>query len=396
MAEQAIDAEPWDIGLIKGFSTALCHSAETHCHGWPSDDGDLNPAEGVRQILRLTSAGVVSFLESDPDYPELVKQQTLNRQVQLPSADAVYHYARLHGRNSYRIRGFRGSAHIFQVSVWNGSCSNLLEYRLIDKKDNDTSPELAAGGELDLVLSADERPDNWLRLPEGECEIFVRQYYADWDVEEPARLTIEREGAVYPPPPPTRAEIAERIGMVSDWLRTQSAYFEKSIKFHLSTDPSLLPQLEIPEAFQDNVYLNGHYRCAPDEAIILEVTPPGAVYWGFQLANLQWEAMQYHMRQTSLNFRQAAIDSDGKLRIVISHRDPAVPNWFDTSGRSLGLLSGRYYKAENVPIPTLTRMPFAELRRHLPADTRPVSPEERQMMLRRRMASAFRRLCGDQ
>ena len=184
--------------------------------------------------------------------------------------------------------------------------------------------------------------------------------------------------------------------MVSDWLRTQSSYFEKSVRFHLSSDPSTLPQLPIPEAFQDNVYLNGHYRCASDEAVILDVTPPHAAYWGFQLASLQWEAMPYHERQTSLNFRQARLDADGHLRIVISHDDPGVPNWFDTSGRTLGLLSGRYYKATSVPLPKLEVVPVASVREHLPRDTPQVTATERQATLRRRRESAFRRLCGDQ
>jgi hypothetical protein len=386
----------WPDEMVSGLTDALRHAVAVHCHGWPEDDGELNAAEGVRQSIRLAAAGFACFLESDPDYPELVKQQTLSRQIQLPSADAVYHYARLHGRNTYRLRGNRGSAHVFQVSAWNGSCSNLRDYRLIDKQDGDTHPLLAAGRELDLVLSAKPQPGHWLRLPEGECEIFIRQYYADWDSERPALLTIEREGATYPPPPPTREAISQRLAMVGDWLRTQSGYFEKSIRFHLSTDPAVLPQLPIPEAFQDNVYLNGHYRCAADQAVILEVAPPSAVYWGFQLANLQWEAMTYHERMTSLNFRQARLDSDGGLRIVISHADPGVPNWFDTSGRTLGLLSGRYYKASSVPLPTLRTVPIQSIHEHLPSDTPRITAGERQATLRRRRESAFRRLCGDQ
>jgi hypothetical protein len=393
---EPLQTKAWPERLIDEFATALGHAVSVHCHGWPADDGELNAAEGVRQTMRLAAAGFVCFLESNPDYPELVKQQTLSRQIQLPAADAVYHYARLNGRNTYRIKGNRGSAHVFQISVWNGSCSNLRDYRLVDKQDSDASPHLAPGHAIDLVLSATPQPGHWLRLPEGECEIFIRQYYADWDAEEPALLTIEREGAVYPPPPPTREQIAARLSMVGDWLRTQSAYFEKSIRFHLSTDPSVLPQLPIPEAFQDNAYLNGHYRCATDEAVILEVTPPAAVYWGFQLANLQWEPMEYHLRHSSLNFRQAALDPDGGLRIVISHADPGVPNWLDTSRRTLGLLAGRYYKAASVPIPTLRRVSFNELRRHLHASTPTVSASERQEALKRRRDSAFRRLCGDQ
>ncbi|HKY92823.1 MAG TPA: DUF1214 domain-containing protein [Nevskiaceae bacterium] len=386
----------WDLLLVEGFTTALKDAARVHGRGWPEDDGDLNAAEAVRQAMRLAAVGMVCFLESDPDHPELVKQQTLTRQTQLPSADAVYHFARLHGRNAYRIRGKRGSAHVFQISVWSGSCSNLRDYRCVARQDGDICAALAPGAEVDLVLSAREQPGHWLPLPDGECEIYIRQYYADWDREEPARLTIERVGAKLPPPPPTRAQIAERMAMVGDWLRTQTTYFEKSIRFHLSADPGVLPVLPIPEAFQDNVYLNGHYRCRPEQAVILEVAPPAAVYWGFQLANLQWESMDPHVRQSSLNLRQARLDADGLLRIVISQRDPGVPNWLDTSGRTLGLLSGRYYKAERVPIPTLKTVPFASLGDHLPDGTPRIAPVERQARLHARRASAFRRLCGDQ
>lgn len=390
------NGEPWDLALIEEYSAALKYSARVHCHGWPDDDGALNQAEGVRQVLRMADVGIVCFLESNPDYPELIKQQTLNRQIMSPSADAVYHYARLNGRNTYRIRGNRGSSHIFQISVWRGSCSNLKDYKLVDKRDNLGSDFLAPGKDVDIVFSAKEQPGNWIALPEGECEIYIRQYYADWETEEPARLTIEREGAIYPPPPLSRAEIAERLGMVNDWLRTHAGYYEKSIKFHLSTDPSVLPHLPIPEAFQDVAYLAGHYRCAPDEAVILEVQPPKSYYWGFQLLNLQWEAMEYHMRHTSLNFKQARLDDDGKLRIIISHKDPGVPNWFDTSGRKLGLLFGRYFQPDGIPIPTLKNVKFAELRAHLPVTTAQVTPPQRQDSLRRRWESAFRRLCGDQ
>lgn len=386
----------WPLNLITEFSAALSDAAGVHCRGWPTDDGDLNAVEGVRQTLRLASGGLVSFLESNPDYPELVKQQTLSRQFQLPCADAVYHYARLHGRNTYRIRGNRGSAHVFQISVWRGSCSNLRNYKLVDKMDSDSCPALSAGRDVEITLSATRQPGNWLQLPDDECEIYIRQYYADWNTEKPAMLTIEREGASYPPPPPTRRDIAERMGMVCDWLRTQTAYYDKSIKFHLSTDPAVLPQLPIPEAFQDNIYLNGHYRCSRDEAVILEVVPPKAVYWGFQLANLQWEAMEYHMRQTSLNFLQAEIGDDGVLRIVISHRDPGVPNWLDANGRTLGLLSGRYYKADTIVIPSLRTVPLLRVREHLPRDTRTVTQGERTGLMQARMQSAFRRVCGDQ
>ena len=142
-------------------------------------------------------------------------------------------------------------------------------------------------------------------------------------------------------------------------------------------------------------YLRGHYRCQPDEAIILEVKPPEAKYWNFQLGNLQWEALDYHQSCTAVNGHQAVLDEDGMLRVVISHRDPGVPNWFDTSGRTLGLISGRYFDSETAPEPTLTKVAFASLSKHLPANTPTVSVEQRQQQMRARQLSSVRRHCGD-
>lgn len=382
--------------LMSIYTEALHAALGAHVNGWPEDDGPLNAYEAVRQTLRLAAAGAVCFLESNPDYPELVKMQTLARQTQLPAADAVYHYARLDGRHTYKITGSRGTAHVFQISVWNGSCSNLRDYRMIAKQDGENDAHLAPGRHLNLTLSATRADGDWIELPPGPCEIFVRQYYADWDAETPAMLSLERVGALYPPPPATTAELEQRLRMTADWLRTQSDFFVKSVSAHLAADLTRLPLMSIPEAFQENIYLCGQYRCGAEEAVLLEVKPPDAVFWGFQIVNLQWEAMDYHMRQSSLNMRQAVLDDDGMFRAVIAHKDPGVANWLDASGRTLGLLSGRYYKASGAPEPTLTRMPLRDLSAHLPPRTAKISPAERQRILKSRMASAYRRLCGDQ
>jgi hypothetical protein len=384
------------VPMIDAYADSLKYAAQLHCHGWPGDDGPVNEYEGVRQVLRLAAAGILCFVESNPDYPELVKQQTLNRQVQLPSPDAVYHYARLHGRHSYRIRGNRGSAFIFQITSWSGSCSNFKkDYKLVGKIDNQADPKLAPDAEVDIALSAEPQEGTWLRLPPGECEIYLRQYYADWDRETPAMLTIERLGATYPPPPVTREQMQERMSLLNSWLRVQSEFYKSSVERHLSADRHSVPIVSIPEAFQDVVYSNGAYRCAEGEAVIMELTPPRCLYWNFQIANLQWEPMEFHQRQTSINCHQAVLDDDGVLRVVISHQDPGVPNWFDTNGRKLGLIAGRYFKSESAPVPTLKRVPFADVHDHLRTSRR-VTSAQRQALLRRRQASAFARLAGDQ
>jgi hypothetical protein len=56
------------------------------------------------------------------------------------------------------------------------------------------------------------------------------------------------------------------------------------------------------------------------------------------------------------------------------------------------MLIGRWLGCDSNPIPTLTRVPFAQLHRHLPAATPRVSREEREAALRaRRIGAQLRR-----
>ena len=56
-------------------------------------------------------------------------------------------------------------------------------------------------------------------------------------------------------------------------------------------------------------------------------------------------------RITSINQRQAQVDADGRVRIVIAQQDPGGPNWLDTSGHPEGLLTFRWFWPRSDPSP---------------------------------------------
>ena len=397
MAEDmTIDATALIQELENDFVSAFKEALILHCHNWPTDDEAINLMEGFRQTLRLTTAGHLQFLESDPAYPLLTKMQSLQRQMQSPSADAVYHWSRIDGSYRYRLRGDRGSAHIIQIAVYEGSSSRYPDFRIVDTRDSLEDKGLEPNSELDIELSTDPNDTESIRLPAGEGELYVRQYYNDWQTEEPANLWIERIGATYPPPALDPDMLRKQASAVTSWIRVQSAVHRQYVESYLSSDPNKLKAISIPGAFEGTWYLNGHYRCSEDEAVILEVDEPDAPYWCFQLNNLQWEALDYYVRKTSINGHQAHIDQDGKFRAVISHRDPGVANWIDTCGRTLGIIAGRYFKSNSVAEPILKKVPFASLKEHLPEKTALTTESERQTELRNRLISAHRRFCSDQ
>lgn len=95
-----------------------------------------------------------------------------------------------------------------------------------------------------------------------------------------------------------------------------------------------------------------------------------ADYHDFQLYNLAWfETLDFPNRTTSLDHTQTTPSTDGRLRIVVSHSDPGVPNWIDTMGYNQAMFTYRWIKPRTTPTATARVVPMAELRNHLPDDT---------------------------
>jgi hypothetical protein len=51
-------------------------------------------------------------------------------------------------------------------------------------------------------------------------------------------------------------------------------------------------------------------------------------------------------RRSNINNREAAVNTDGSVRIVISDGDPGMPNWLDTSGHRVGVMFFRWLHAD--------------------------------------------------
>jgi hypothetical protein len=124
-----------------------------------------------------------------------------------------------------------------------------------------------------------------------------------------------------------------------------------------------------------------------DEALILDAkVPANCTYWSAILTNDIYETTDWYNNQSSLNGAQARVDRDGVVRIVVSAKDPGVPNWLDTAGYPTGAIQGRWTDCSATPIPTLRKIPLADVRRELPADTPVVTPAQRDQTLRDRRA----------
>jgi hypothetical protein len=143
--------------------------------------------------------------------------------------------------------------------------------------------------------------------------------------------------------------------------------------------------------------VSGSFDLGSDEALVVRAWPASGNYQGIQLADLWFSSLEYANRQTSLTADQAQRAADGSYYFVIAARDPGVANWLDTVGRRRGVILLRYdgmteRRFDPAKAPTSTKVPLAELRRHLPPDIALVTPAQRSATLAARRRHVQERL----
>ncbi|MBK7252268.1 MAG: DUF1214 domain-containing protein [Gammaproteobacteria bacterium] len=365
-------------------------------------------AELYRQLAMNLSSGYFMYFQSDARYPDWMP--FLNSVFTLqPNPDDTYWLAHLDDKGTYRISGTRGTVHILSFVLTPhlmGGSDELAESLSKESAGKPAQPannagfhdvsELALGanGEFEVLLSR-RRPDgytgDWWPLEAGVSSIMVRQRSYDWGNERDARFAIERVDPIAPDAPlkprMSAAEIDQRLRRLLGeytarlsrmWLTYQKNVVDRGIvnRFEFTGLGGSLPV---------QVYWQGMYELGPEEALILETDMPKKQrYWNVQLNDALWNATEFIYRQSSLNGHQARLDADGRFRAVISLQDPGVWNWLDPAGYLEGMVIGRWYEADSHPMPTLTRVPFAKVREHLPPDTVMVTREQRAGQLRKR------------
>jgi hypothetical protein len=373
----------------QAYIDKLQQAAGLHQLSWKPDD-PLVEAEVQRQLMMNLSLGYFCYFGADPSYPDFIP--FLNSVYLLqPNPDDVYLNAFIDGKSGCRIYGERGSIHLLTLTVGvNMMGTTEARGRQLFEMDLDTAT--GPDGMIDLVLSTEKPAEHtgaWRHLPAEAEFALIRQRSYRWGEERDARLAITplRMDALKP-----RLQINEIERRTEGML----GFTERMTRFWLNYLQSIKdkPLHEIRmTTFDGGVraqrYWEGIFDLAPDEALILETpVPEKARYWNVQLNDLIWNTVEYVYRQSSLNGAQASIDPDGHFRAVISEADPGIANWLDTGGNNTGTLVGRWYECDSHPLPALTKVKFADIRQHLPADTRFLSVDERATAIRQRAQGA--------
>jgi hypothetical protein len=312
------------------------------------------------------------------------------------SQDFLYGIAIVDGRQSYRMSGRMGDISLFLLQVLSGvfGDSNFTTVGNYDWADFD----IGADGRFEVILSAEKQTGNWIRLdPAIDFQfIMMRRALVDWHGDK-GELRLERISQLpdtfYDADEFDEAAMAQRIRRATQFLRY--AVTEFNIKLYdlwlkmaggRKNALGLVPGTTSGQAGSPSSnYAMGVLEMKDDEALLVELDKlPDGAYWSFQMGDVWSRPLNYLHYQTSLNNREAVVDADGRLRIVISNRDPGVSNWLATCGRVETILVFRNFRAKTEPVPTTRLVKFAELDALLPKTTARVTPEQRAEIVRQR------------
>jgi hypothetical protein len=392
IAETSLSGDPDrdDVDLSAAWSHLLqkLEAAAQIVESDPVSRNRVDLASGMRHLLVLLAAGVDEVLRFDPD-PILSVQRTSTDDLLtwgMECPDCLYTRATLRGGESYRLSGSRGTARYVGLQTMNGIASTANE--LVDELEMDTD------GNFEVILSAQERDGNWMRIEGAHPTLTVRHFFYDWDTEKPSSLRIERLGD------PVEAEntTVDRYVAVSRQLVALGEFVHDNLQFFLQFGAAAPPNGFLPPidrtaigAAAENKPVIGRWELSADEALILEVDPPEGVYWSYSLGNPWWETIHYGRHQSSLNAHQAVVDSDGLVRVVLCGRDPGVANWLDTAGYSNGAMILRCVRTTTAPTPRGRVVSFDDIAAALPADTKRITADERASILERRRRAVHER-----
>lgn len=352
-------------------------------------------AEGVRHLARMLVLGLQWRLEAaDTEFPLFQRHEDDLTQWGGPNVDNTYLRAAIDGAATYRIDGNVAGLHNIIISTGE---ADMHEGSFTVGGDLDLPRlDVDASGHFELILSPEKHEGNWLPTTPAMTFVLIRAYYYDWAKHHPGEFHIVKVGNEgLAPPRIGPAQLDRGLSRAADWIASGVRYwndYQHQARARLGVDNKLSAPARTAGGSANIVYGDGWFKLADDEALVIESRVPHSPYWSLQYYTPGWfEAPDYAHRISSLNGAQVHIDSDGKVRWVIAHRDPGVQNWIDTGGRREGYLMYRWMWSKDLAEPQAKLVRFAELRRHLPPDTPAFSAAERRRQLIERRRHVERR-----
>ena len=386
----------WDAQMeaLKGVADHLLAT-------WRPDGASEAEVQDMNKLaLSILACGYLCNVYTDARRPVFMPLWNYACNQGGPNPDYVYLTAEVDGAGVYELVGRRGTVRFVEITQQSGAMMTSLKnveqtmrFKAITHDLDDLT--IADDGSFRVVLSV-ERPagfdGDWWELNPEVGKVLMRKCACDWNTEIDAQVAINRldEGGEDMAP----AEIARRFSEMGDWIKGMITFDMELVRYYREHHGMnvLLRSQWIQQGgglATKQAYYDGIHEIADDEALIVEFpVPTDCYYWQILVADDRFSTVDWVNRQSSLNDAQAHIDTDGWFRGVVSKQDPGVHNWLDKADWPWGILQARFYRADDFPEATVTKVPVAEVLKHLPAGTAVLTPDEREAQLRHRRTGA--------
>lgn len=338
----------------------------------PSDP--LLRIEGFRYLSRLTRLALEQYVEAgDTDFPFFYQLSHETAKIGSDNPDNEYWNARIDGTKDYRISGKRGTMFYFGIE------STAMRYH-IDGSSHVTGALLkddihwGPNGEFEIIASCNQPSGehagkDWLRLEPDSSVLILRQSAMDRKIERGGEFHIERLDGPATPGPLTSESLAEGltaagqfVGGVANTFADWTRMFARTPNVFAEHDQTFFTKAG---GAKDIFYAYVYYQIEPDEALVIDVTPPECPYWNIQLNNWWKESFDYRFRNVTYNIYSARKRADGSVQFIISRRDPGAErleaNWLDNCEHREGVCLIRWSGAKEHPLPTTHVVKLAEL-----------------------------------
>jgi hypothetical protein len=393
--------------LTQPFADAVLE-AEKIITGAPHVRTEQDLAEGYDYLAGSIRSSLQLAWAYQRDFPFFAQSTGPYTKLGLDNPDTLYFHSYLRDDAEYVVTGRRGTTVDLSFQVLAGDYSPVEVPDSLSAFD-DREIEIGDDGGFELRFGPGPAPAgerrNYFTLGPGSAMLLVREVYSDWAAERRGTISIRRaDRAGLAPPVADTSVMAKRYGVAGkillSRLRTFLAFpewFYLNLPVNTMTEPR-----PTPGGLATQFSSAGHYDLGDDQVMIVTVPAADrdvAPYQGIQLGSLWYVSLDYISHQTSLNADQARIDPDGRMRFVISERDPGLANWLERTGHARGYVQIRWQRLSRDlgpdDGPQVEVVPFADLAARLPYyESARVTQAEFAARIAARQAAVAERMLG--
>ena len=332
--------------------------------------GQTAVAEGYQNLATMLALSLDMHFFADPVAPRFIDNLTPfrpDRRWGGDNTDCYYSYAVIDPRRTYRVSGSPNDSTMYSVTVYNEPEPGAWPNRTVGLL-YDTDMALDDDGRFSCVLGP-ARPAAYdgpfIELSEDARGVLTRDYHehpesgrrVEWDIE-----VIDHAGL---PVAPAKSDAAVARSLRAALRFAQDTYalvpliLMERQPVELADGQSLTANTLAPPyraggatygySMQDACYCLGGFSLEPGEALVITSQHPKCRFWNLTLWNQYMAALDVEYGRAGINSGTAVPNSDGSVTIVISRGKLDHPNAISTKDHPEGLMSFRWFHADELP-----------------------------------------------